>query len=685
MPLSKLNLNENQYKSATAKVGHNLVIASAGTGKTSTIVGRIAYLIKVQKIPPEEILLLTFTNKASQEMIERVSKILSSDIAKRIEAGTFHSVSYRHLKTVNSRLLLKRESDIKTLFRTVYDKRDFSSMISESTVPYSSKHLYELYNFYQNVELEKYFGDWIDENREEHSIYADVYQDIVDEFDEVKDELNFMNFNDLLLKMVKAVKIKKPNFYEVLVDEYQDTNLLQDSVITALEPKSLFCVGDYDQSIYAFNGANIEIIANFQTRFQDAEIHTLTKNYRSTAPILALANRVIEKNDRLYEKRLEVTKTAPNIQPKLLKYPELFDQYRGISKMIQNSKTPHEKIAVLFRNNSSADGVEATLRELKIPSKRRGGKGLFETKEIKALLDIYQFLVNQKDMMAFIHIFEYSKGVGASIAKEIFEGLKRLGKGSIYKGLFSPDRTVGNPFEHNRANTQLLLSNYFEELGTVSRFKDLGFPDGFLSNPILKHPRISEDGAKTLFELRKLMLDFRKTSSPFSAVDTIANNDIFRYIFKSLVKSRSKLANGEHSKNKEKDAIEKIVSRARLIKKISRNYSEHRSFLNAMILGASDATQGEGINLLTVHASKGLEFREVYIVDLMNGRFPNTKLASQNGGIDEERRLFYVAVTRAENILYLSFAERDEQKRDEKRKVRSFEPSQFLLEAGLIL
>ena len=684
MPLSRLNLNENQYKSATAKVGHNLVIASAGTGKTSTIVGRIAYLIKVKKIEPKKILLLTFTNKASQEMIERVSKILSPEIATRIKAGTFHSVSYRHLKTVNPKLLLKRESDIKTLFRTVYDKRDFSSMISESTSPYSSKHLYELYSFYQNVELEKYFGDWIDENREEHSFYSDIYQDIVNEFDEVKDELNFMNFNDLLLKMVKAVKVKKPEYFEVLVDEYQDTNLLQDSVITALEPKSLFCVGDYDQSIYAFNGANIEIIANFETRFKDAKVHSLTKNYRSTAPILALANKVIQINDRLYEKKLEVTKTFPNTKPKLLKYPELFDQYRGISKMIEKSKTPHDKIAVLFRNNSSADGLEGTLRELKIPSKRKGGRGLFETKEIKALLDIYQFLVNPKDMMAFIHIFEYSKGVGASIAKEMFEGLKRLGKGSIYNGLFSPDRNIGNPFEHNRANSQLLLSNYFEELGTVSRFKGLGFPDNFLSNPILKHPRISEDGVKILFELRNLMKDFRRILSPFSAIDKIANNYIYRYIFQSLVKSRSKLKSGEFCKNKEKSAIEIISGRAKLIKKISANYSEHRSFLNAMILGASDATKGEGVNLLTVHASKGLEFKEVYIIDLMEGRFPNTKLASQNGGIKEERRLFYVAVTRAEEILYLSFAEKDEQKRDEKRKIREFKPSKFLSEAGLI-
>ncbi len=682
MPLS--NLNSNQYNSATAPLGYNLVIASAGTGKTSTIVGRIAHLIRDKGVKPEEILLLTFTNKASAEMIERVAKIFSKDIAGRIEAGTFHSVSYRHLKKINPHLILKQESDIKTLFRSIYERRDFSSTLSEATSPYTSKYLYEIYNFYQNIEIEKHFGDWIDENREEHSIYADIYQDIVDEFEEEKRELGFMNFNDLLLRMKESLATSRPKYREVLIDEYQDTNLLQASLIDELKPDSLFCVGDYDQSIYAFNGANIEIIGNFSTKYRDAKVHTLTQNYRSTAPILELANLVIERNERLYEKRLEVTKKSPNHPPKLLKFPELFDQYRGISEKISKSETPKDKIAVLFRNNSSADGIEATLRELGIPSKRRGGRGFFETKEVKALLDIYTLLVNQRDMMAFIHIFEYPKGLGASIAKELFMGLKTLGNGSIYNGLYNPDRSISNPFQSNRANSQLLLSNYFEELGSVSKFASLDFPDKFLANPILKHPRLNIDGANLLFEFRKLLRDFQVVKSPVKAIEMIANGPIYRYIIKILVDSRSKLNNGEHSKEKERDAIDGIWQKAKLIKELSKNYRDHKHFLNAMILGSKDLTKGEGVNLLTVHASKGLEFREVYIVDLMDGRFPNSKLASQNGGTDEERRLFYVAVTRAEEKLYLSYAERDEQKRDEKRKVREFKPSQFLYEAELL-
>ena len=684
MPLSKLN--REQYLSATTDFGHNLIIASAGTGKTSTIVGRIAHLIGNLQVAPEEILLLTFTNKASQEMIERVANIFSKEIANKIEAGTFHSVSYRYLKKVNPSLILKPESDIRTLFRSIYEKRDFQSTFSEETPPYSAKYLYELYSFYQNVELQQYFGDWIDENRPDHSIYADIYQDIVDEFEEEKRELGYMNFNDLLILMRWHLErdSNPPKYREILVDEYQDTNLLQESLIEKLQPNSLFCVGDYDQSIYAFNGANIEIIGNFTKKYPNAKVFTLTKNYRSTAPILNLANRVIEKNERLYPKELEVTKKEPNYPPKLLKYSELFEQYRGIAEMVQKSKTPKQEIAILFRNNSSADGIEATLRELGIPSKRRGGRGFFEMKEVKALLDIYTLLLNPKDMMAFIHIFEYPKGLGASIAKELFQGLKLLGDGSIYRGLISPNPKISNPFKPNRSSSQLLLSNYFVELGSISKFADLNFPDSFLSNPILKHPRLNRDGAVLLFELKKLFSNFRRVKYPVNAVETIANGYIYRYITNILVRQRAKLKNGSYSKEKEKEAIEAIWTRAKLLKNISKRYQEHRHFLNAMVLGSKELTQGDGVNLLTVHASKGLEFREVYIVDLMEGRFPNKKLATQVGGIEEERRLFYVAVTRAKERLYLSYAESDNNRTNAKREIRTFQPSRFLTEGGLI-
>ncbi len=201
---------------------------------------------------------------------------------------------------------------------------------------------------------------------------------------------------------------------------------------------SLFCVGDYDQSIYAFNGANIENIATFRDRYRDATVFTLTKNYRSSEAILHLANRVIERNERIYPKRLEVTKRSVNFKPKLLLYDELFTQYRGVADYIRNSNTAREEIAVIFRNNSTADGIEASLRDIGISSKRRGGNSFFEVKEVKFLLDVLTLLINPKDMMAFIHIFEHGKSIGTALAKEMFDCFIHFGDGSLIDGILRP-------------------------------------------------------------------------------------------------------------------------------------------------------------------------------------------------------------------------------------------------------
>jgi DNA helicase-2/ATP-dependent DNA helicase PcrA len=685
MPLS--TLNHNQRVSATTDFGYNLVIASAGTGKTSTIVGRIAHLIKNKEVLPEEILLLTFTNKASGEMISRVAKLLSNNIASRIVAGTFHSISYKYLKQVDPNMLLKSETDIKTLFRSIYEKRDFFARNKDFSVkPYESKHLYELYSFYQNVELTKSFGDWIATERESHTTLADIYEDIVSEFETEKKKLGFLNFNDLLIKMRDNLTHKPVYYREILVDEYQDTNLLQDSLIRALKPKSLFCVGDYDQSIYAFNGANISIIANFTKNFDNAKVHTLTQNYRSTAPILELANRVIALNERLYNKKLEVTKTHPNIYPKLLIYSDLYEQYEKIAETIKHSNTKYENIAILFRNNISADGIEGELRKLGIPSKRRGGLSFFDSREIKAILDIYTILINPRDMMAFIHIFEYFRGLGTAISRELFEGLNKLGNNSIYRGLLTPDKNIYNPFLNSagRNSYQLLLFDYLEELRPPSRFEHLKQIDKeFLQNKILSHSKLSDDGAEMLFHFKELVKNFKYMSEPKNLIDKIKDSEIFQYIKKVLVISRSKMANGEINEAKKRDVEKSISEKIELLKHLSSAYRDHRAFLNAMVLGSKDLTKGEGVNLLTVHGSKGLEFKDVYIVDLMDGRFPNNRLSNQHdGGIDEERRLFYVAVTRAEERLYLSFSWEDQSDLKKDGRPRKFEPSQFLIEGG---
>ena len=488
MPLSRLN--QEQHAAATSKANQNLIIASAGTGKTSTIVGRIAYLLN-SGVAPQEILLLTFTNKAAAEMVARVAEYFGADVAKKIDAGTFHAVSYRWLKKRDKRVVLKQQRELKTLFRSVFEKRSFMH-IDADVQAYGGNYLYDLYSYYQNTELERDFEAWLIENYPEHELFAMIYADVVDEFEALKKEYGFLNFNDLLLEFRKMAKETELGYKEVLVDEYQDTNALQGTLIDAMNPPSLFCVGDYDQSIYAFNGADISIIGSFTKKYPKAVVHTLTKNYRSSQPILSLANKVIEINERIYPKKLEVTRVDVNEAPKLLAFDELFDQYHGVADKISQSTTPHEEIAVIFRNNSSADGIEVGLRELNINCKRKGGTSFFDSREVKAVLDLYTLLVNESDMMAFIHLFEFARGIGSAMAKELYIALKALGHGSMFYGLYAPDESMKNPFEKRKLNHQLGLFDDFLELGAVGKYAKLGFEAKFMKNPILKHPKLTD-------------------------------------------------------------------------------------------------------------------------------------------------------------------------------------------------
>ena len=674
MALSRLN--EEQYKAATSTDSKNLIIASAGTGKTSTIVGRIAHLLN-SGVQPNEILLLTFTNKAAAEMVSRVAEFFGTSVASKIDAGTFHAVSYRWLKKKDKRVVLKQQRELKTLFRSVFEKRSFGHIDAETQV-YGGNYLYDLYSFYQNTELSQDFEAWIKNNYPEHELYAMIYADIVDEFEKLKKEYGFLNFNDLLLQFREMCKEHHLGYKEVLVDEYQDTNALQGTLIDAMNPPSLFCVGDYDQSIYAFNGADITIIGSFTKKYPDAVVHTLNKNYRSSVPILSLANKVIEHNERIYPKKLEVTRTDINIPPKLLAYDELFDQYHGVADMISKTTTPRTDIAVIFRNNSSADGIEVALRELDISCKRKGGTSFFDSQEVKAVLDLYTLLVNETDMMAFIHIFEFARGVGSAMAKEIYTALKNLGQGSMFYGLYAPDESMSNPFEKRKLNHQLGLFDDFLELGAVGKYAKLGFEAKFMKNPVLKHPKLTKESATFLHNFYVLFRDLKGIKQPKTIVRKIAASEFFKYIADLLSTKRATLKDGSVDEKQKNESLIRIERKMKLLEELSQPYNEHERFLNAMILGSSDLSQGEGVNLLSVHASKGLEYKEVYVVDLMDGRFPNRKLMVRGGSLDEERRLFYVAVTRAKDILYLSFAKYD------KIKKQNFPPSQFIYEAGLV-
>ncbi len=669
--LETLQLNPEQLKAAKALKGHNLVIASAGTGKTSTIVGRILYLLD-NGIKPEEILLLTFTNKASNEMIARVAKYFKS--SSKIEAGTFHAVAYRYLKEHYPNLSLKQPKELKKLLESIVDTKN---AIDDDKKPYTSQHLYALYSLYTNALKQEDFSAWLSRKNPEHTPYAAFYENILDEFENTKKKHNYIDYNDLLL-LFKQAMLERPSPYkEVLCDEFQDTNPLQESILDAINPPSLFCVGDYDQSIYAFNGADISIISNFTQKYKNAQVFTLTKNYRSSKEILDLANQVIQHNERIYPKNLEVVKSGHFNKPALLNYNDNIAQCQDIAKRIVMRKN-FKEVAVIFRNNASADQLEAALRSYNVPSKRKGSASFFESKEVALALDICTLIFNPKDIMAAIHVLSHISDIGSNTAKDIHEALMLLGNGDLKLALTHPNKEA-KIYTKKKEITSMGLFEEIFALENSSRFNSV-IDKAFHSHPVLMHPKISLNGAKTLSDFF-ILYTKAPTHSPSALIKHILESAFFQTFKTRLLKERSKNKDGSYNEFKKLQAQKRFNEKMDLLSSLAKNYQNLGRFLNGTLIGSSEATQGEGVNLLSVHASKGLEFKDVYIIDLMEGRFPNHKLMNTGGGIEEERRLFYVAITRAKENLWLSYAKNELR---ENAKPKEHKPSVFLYEAGLL-
>ena len=488
------------------------------------------------------------------------------------------------------------------------------------------------------------------------------------EFEEEKKRFGYADFNDLLLYLKRALKEGDiaSKFTEILVDEYQDTNLLQSSLIDAFGAKSLFCVGDYDQSIYAFNGADISIIGSFKERYKDAKIYALNTNYRSSQNILKLANRVIAINPRLYEKELKVGREGAFSQPRLLVYDDLFAQYKGIAQIISSLKVPSDEIAVIFRNNSSADGVEIALKELGIASKRKGSGSFFESREIKALISLVSLLLNGKDIMAFIDVAQYFKGLGEAKSKQIFELLSQCGAGDAIAGLLRPDPKATITHKR-RKNYELGL---FDDELSVSE----NLPASIKNHKIANF--LSTEGGEFLSDLLYFLKALKGVNDASACLGLIIASPIYEKIATAIAHKKSVRKDKSIDESQKELTKERIIHRARSLESIAKNYKDLSAFYNFLSLSDSQMSAGSGVSLLSVHASKGLEFEAVFVIDLAQNRFPNIRLSSGAGGIEEERRLFYVAVTRAKNELFLSYA-----KYDKNGKI-SYEPSQFLKEAG---
>ncbi len=631
------SLNEDQKAAAVSEFGNILVLAGAGTGKTSTIAARAIYLLRDKKIEPRDIILLTFTKKASVEMKERLKVYIDDAIVDSISVSTFHALCLGIIKKYYPQKKLISETDAKNLLDTTYSR--VIKFTPEGL--YSSSSMFLYINNYINSDSDDIFSVWLEEiatiDEENKNFMLEQYQLIYDSYAEDKNRYDVLAFSDLLVCAREYLSSNENTIKEMIVDEFQDTNPLQNSTIRAIDSKSLFCVGDYDQSIYAFNGADLKIIEEFKER-SDFRLHNLSKNYRCTKPILDIAEKVIVNNKRIYPKKLEVMVKCDNpVVPYCIATYGINEQYEKITTLCQeviSKKTDDETVAILYRTNGSGNGIEFVLREHEVEFERNVKNTFMENMEIQIIFNVLKLILFRNiEYLEFMNLFI---GVVKSNSKEAIESYYNMitynGSSSVYEGL------------RRDAAKQIGVSGVFNSDSTNS--------------------------VESLLDI----LEFNKHTNVSTIISNIIQSDYFN---NTLNRFAEDVSSGDDERANK--IYQASVSRSESILNIAKRYTKLQKFYQDMTrpnLGDDEVDNPNKVSLMTVHSSKGLEFDYVFVIDLDDDMFPNKKLMGNNPD-DEERRLFYVACTRAKSELVFSYSKRSINNNTNK-------PSRFLLEAELV-
>ncbi len=640
------DLNEEQRRAVTAGEGPILVIAGAGSGKTRVLTRRIAWLI-ANGCSESEILGVTFTNKAAREMADRVERILPGT---RIKLSTFHSACARFLRQSGERLGFGRDF-------TIYDTQDRDQVIKaiERELDISTKDhkpsaighaISALKN--QGITPESFEEDMFSPRQQ-------VIRRVYGPYQEALLAMNAMDFDDLLMHFEKLLREHEDlrEYYAarhryLLVDEFQDTNQIQYRIVRLLTSlhHNLCVVGDPDQSIYSFRGATVDNIIGFPEDYPDAQIIKLETNYRSSATILSLAQRVIACNVFRHEKELRPS-LGEGDPVRYLVAGTGREEARLVAREVQglvDSGIDPEEIAVFYRARFFSRGLEQAFRETNLPFTIVGDLGFFERKEIKDLIAFLQAIVNPFDKISLQRVLNVPpRGIGRVSSERFFAEAERQGlapveflrrqlqvpgvKGRAVKGLAAVGRLFEETWELSLRSVHDTLEHVLEATGYVQLICQTG----------------SFEDQSREENIRELLLDARNFDSELAAG-----------VFGSA---------GEQGELP--PAVATWLSRV------------------SLLTDASDEEPQRGVQLMTVHAAKGLEFDHVYIVGLEEGNFPHSRSIDDPDGLEEERRLFYVAVTRARRTLTCV--------RSDLREFyeggggfRSQDPSRFLVEAGLI-
>jgi len=604
MDLSSLNKNQ---RNAVEKIGLPvLVFAGAGSGKTRVLTYKIAYLINEIGLPPGNILAVTFTNKAAQEMKSRVFQLVDKDISD-INIGTFHSISAHilrkeiHLLGYSNSFTIYDQQDSRSLVKKVMKKLDLDlKQIEPKSI---QTRISNAKNSLQSVDYFKNFGD----NYSDKKFY-EIYK----AYQEELKNCDSLDFDDLLLLPLKLFKEfpdrldrYQNKFQYVLVDEYQDTNKPQFEFIYSLSSihKSIFVVGDDDQSIYGWRGADISNILNFKDAFGQSHIEKLEQNYRSTNNILQAAWSVVSKNTNRSDKKL----WTENGSGELINLIESFDdrhEAKQIYNIVLKFKDNLSEIAILYRTNSQSRIIEDRLRVGAIPYQIIGGVKFYDRKEIKDIIAYIRFLVNSNDSISFDRIINFPpRGIGNTSVNKINE---------YY------DKDTGS---------------YLEVLNKIDEIK------------------IGQKQKSSIQEFSKLIIKLQ------SKLDQENGSEIVKSLISDL-----KIEN-YYLKQQTDEAIDRWNNIKEFINGIEEyeinnpssklvDYLEEISLLTDIDRWNDSENK---VTLMTVHSSKGLEFDNIIIAGLEDGLFPIVR-AFEDDNIEEERRLFYVALTRAKKIVNISYA-----------------------------
>lgn len=636
-------LNEAQKEAVLQREGPMIIIAGAGSGKTRVLTYRIAHLMK-NGVDPFNILSLTFTNKAAKEMKSRIASVVGPSEAKNLWMGTFHSVFARILRSEGEKLGYPSNF-------TIYDTQDsvrlISSIIKELQLEkdkYKPKQvlgrisqfknsLITVRAYYQNpevMEADKASG---------RPKIGSIYQEYVDrcfkagamDFDDL-----LLRTNELLTRFPEVLAKYQDRFRYILVDEYQDTNHSQYLIVRALADRyqNICVVGDDSQSIYAFRGANIQNILNFQKDYDDVKIFKLEQNYRSSSNIVQAANSVIDKNKTKLDKEIWTSNQDGELIKVMRTYSE-GDEGRfvasSIFENIMQHQLPNNSFTVLYRTNAQSRAIEDALRKKNIKYRIYGGLSFYQRKEIKDTLGYLRLLINPNDEEAFKRVINYpARGIGQTTIDRLVIAANHH-KVSMFELLFQLDSLSLN-------------------INSGIKTKLLNFRDMIRSFQIEAQSKNAFEVADLVIKKTRLIRDIESEGTP-EAISRVENVQELMNGIKDFI---------EQQKEKEEDASLAF-------------------FLEDVAL-ATDFDQEKDdvprVSLMTIHLAKGLEFPYVYIVGLEENLFPSAMSMNTRSEIEEERRLFYVALTRAEKQVYLSYA----QSRYRWGKLIDCEPSRFLEE-----